>query len=294
MIRSSGSGTPITPEVFHAHRSRLFGVAYRVLGSVTDAEDVVQETWLATSTAATAVDDPTAYLTTAVGRRALNRLRDNARRRESYVGPWLPEPVSTEPRPDEAAELADSMTMAMLVMLDTMSPLERVAFVLCEVFEVPAPEAAETLGRSPAAVRQLVSRARRRVREHRQLPSRDRVAHLRVGEVFARAVAEGNLEALLAVLAPDVEFVGDGGGVVRTALRPVVGADHVARLLLGLVRLTPEATVEARELNGMPGFVVTALNGERTAVSFETDAQTITRLWVVRHPDKLHGLDLVR
>jgi len=285
------AGGSVDADTFMAQRGRLFGIAYRILGSVADAEDVVQDTWLAWQGAdPRQVRDPAAYLTRAASRRALNRLRDNARRREQYVGPWLPEPVSTEPGPEESAALADSMTMAMLVLLDTMTPLERAAFVLCEVFAVPAPEAAEALGRSPAAVRQLVARARKHAREHAPVTARNTTSHARVASVFAAAVASGDLDALLAVLAPDVQFVSDGGGLVRAALRPVVGADRVARLILGLVQMEAGSRAEPKQLNGLPGFVVTTPDGDRSAVQFDIEKGVITRLWVVRNPAKLGGI----
>jgi RNA polymerase sigma-70 factor (ECF subfamily) len=277
-------------EAFLAERGRLFGIAYRILGSVADAEDVLQDTWLAVQGAETGqVRDPAAYLTTAVARRSLNRLRDNARRREDYIGPWLPEPVSTLPGPEESAALADSVSMAMLVLLDSMSPYERVAFVLCDVFQVPAPEVATVLGRSPAAVRQLASRGRRRAREHGP-PPRDDAAHNRVADAFAVAVARGDVAGVVAVLAPDVQFVSDGGGLVPAALRPVLGADKVARLVLGLVARDPGLTAEPVVVNGRRGYLVTQQGGARSVLQLEVADGQVRRLWVTSNPDKLTGI----
>jgi RNA polymerase sigma factor (sigma-70 family) len=275
-------------EIFEAQRGRLFGIAYRILGSVADAEDVVQETWLACQ-GATEVSDPVAYLTTAAGRRALNRARDIGRRREDYVGPWLPEPLSTEPGPAETVELAESVTMAMLVMLDAMSPLERAAFVLCEVFEMPAPQAAAALDRSPEAVRQLVSRARRHARDHGP-QVRDVAVHRRAVTAFAAALGSGDLPAVIAVLAPDVEFVSDGGGSARAALRPVHGAEHVARLLLGLARQDPGAVSVPAWFNGLPGFLVTTSDGLRSVLQVDAPDGVVRRIWFVRNPQKLAGV----
>ncbi len=296
----TGAPGPVPTAVFEAHRGRLFGIAYRMTGSVADAEDVVQETWLASRRAASDVGDPTAYLVTAATRQALSRLRAQARRREDYVGPWLPDPLPATPGPGaagpagtaaagadpaEAALLAESVTTAMLVMLAALTPLERAAFVLCEVFAVPSHEAAAALGRSPEAVRQLVSRARRKVRAHP--PPVAEAEHARVAGLFARAVASGEIEAVLAILAPAVSFESDAGGLVRAALRPVVGAAKVARLLLALRESDPGAVIEARMINGRVGFVVTESTGGRSVYSLGVADGRISHVWVTRNPDKL-------
>src|SRR5689334_10506290 len=204
-------------EVFETLRPRLLGVAYRILGSVADAEDVLQEAWMRWScTDASTVANPEAYLVTVVGRRATDHLRAAKRRRESYTGPWLPEPVGNEPDPAldpaAAAELADSLSMALLVVLETLSPLERAAFVLREMFDRPYPEVAATLGRSEQAVRQLVHRARGRVEEGHARFRADVATHAQVVSRFLAACRGADLDALLAVLAPDVVIISDSGG----------------------------------------------------------------------------------
>ena len=222
--------------VFEEHRRLLVGAAYRLLSSHSDAEDVVQEAWIRWSAVDTStVDEPRAYLLTITTRLALNRLRQLRTRRESYVGPWLPEPVSSDPRADGAAtaELADDVSMAMLIVLESLTPLERAAFVLADVFGMPSGEVARTIDRSPAAVRQLVHRARSHVEARQPRSVVDTARHREATERFLAAVSTGDVDGLLAVLAPDVTLVTDGGGVRRAALRPIHSADKVARWLFG-------------------------------------------------------------
>lgn len=270
---------------FEAARRRMFGIAYRILGSVSDAEDVVQDTWVAWS-AATDVENPDAYLNRAVANRAFNRLRDIGRRRESYVGPWLPEPLDTARRPDEAAELADSVSFALLVLLDELTPAERVALVLRDVFDVPTTEVADVLDRSPDAVRQLVSRAKARLRAAAPETRPDRRAQRDLGAKFVAALRAGDLPGAVAVLDPDVVLESDGGGKVAAALHPVTGADNVVRFVIGLMAKYPDWVIEEAELNGGPAMIVRSAT-EVTTVHLDVTDGRVTRIWLVRNPDKL-------
>ena len=226
-----GRPDPAT-EAFVAHRNLLFTVAYEMLGSAADAEDVLQETWLRwASVDLGTVRDQRAYLVRITTRQALTRLRTLGRRKESYVGPWLPEPLLTAPDVAEDVELADSVSMAMLLVLETLTPTERAVFVLREVFDLEYDEIADAVDKSPAAVRQIAHRAREHVaaRRPRGVVSADETRGAL--DAFQRAVETGDLQGLLDILAPDVVALADGGGVKQAALRPVVGADKVARLL---------------------------------------------------------------
>jgi len=280
--------TPV--DAFEALRPRLFGVAYGILGTVADAEDVVQETWIAWDAADHgSVASAAAYLTRTVSNRALNRLRDMRRRREEYRGPWLPEPMDTARRPDEAAELADSVSFAMLVLLERLSPLERAAFVLREVFDVPTAEVAEMLQTSPAAVRQLASRAGAHLRAESPRYEVDRDRHLAVSNAFVTAIAEGDVRAAMDILAPDVELVTDGGGKVAAAGVPLHGPERVAHFYLGLAAKYPDFRIRPAEFNGMPAIVVHA-DDTASIVQIAVRDGLIARVWVTRNPDKLTDL----
>jgi RNA polymerase sigma-70 factor (ECF subfamily) len=284
--------TPDPTEVFEAHRRLLVGAAYRILGSHADAEDVVQEAWIRwRAVDAGTIDDSRAYLLTVTSRLALNRLRHLKARRESYVGPWLPEPVATGPTVDGAAAavLADEVSMALLIVLESLTPLERAAFVLGDVFGLPAGEVARALDRSPAAVRQLVHRARSHVEAHQPRQVVDTRQHRAVVERFVQAAAGGDVEGLLAVLSPDVTLVTDGGGVRRAALRPIHTADKVVRWLLGVLA-TPEATAlthEYREVNGELAVVASGPDGTDGVYFFTVEDDRITEVHVIRNPEKL-------
>ena len=281
-----------TTEVFETLRPRLLGVAYRILGSVADAEDVLQEAWMRWSrTDASTVANPEAYLVTVVGRRATDFLRAAKRRRETYTGPWLPEPVANEPDPADpaaAAELADSLSMALLVVLETLSPLERAAFVLHEVFDRPYAEVAATLGRSEQAVRQLVHRARGRVDDGHARFSADAATHTQVVSRFLAACQGADLEALLAVLAPDVVIISDSGGQAQAPRRPVYGQDKVARLLVGFAGRVPEGLTFGLEyFNGSLG-IVARIDGTPFAAMAVTVAEgTVQSLQLIVNPEKL-------
>jgi RNA polymerase sigma-70 factor (ECF subfamily) len=274
---------------FLAHRSLLFTVAYQMLGSAADAEDVLQETWLRWAGVDLAtVRDQRAYLVQIATRQALARLRALGRRKESYVGPWLPEPLLTAPDVAEDVELADSVSMAMMLVLETLTPAERAVFVLREVFDVGYDEIAEAVGKSPAAVRQIAHRARAHVAARRPRGDVSAAAARDALEAFQRAVETGDLRSLLDVLAPDVVYLADGGGVKQAVPRPITGADKVGRLLTaGLSRLAATATLQSAQVNGFPALIL-LLDGEiDTVVAVRIDEGLITGLYAVRNPEKL-------
>lgn len=239
----NGVMTEADTDEFETHRIHLTGVAYRMLGSVTDAQDAVQETWLRWQRAdRSAIDEPRAWLTTVIGRICLDVLRSARVRRETYVGPWLPEPIVArlpDPNtvdPGERVAQTAEVRMALLVMLERLSPEQRVAFVLHDVFDVPFAEVAGILGGSTESARQLASRARRAVRAEAPRRSPELAEQRQVVAAFLRACRDGDLTGLLAVLAPDTVATGDGGGVAPAGKRPLVGAETVGRFLLGIYR----------------------------------------------------------
>ncbi|MFE9184986.1 RNA polymerase sigma-70 factor [Micromonospora haikouensis] len=286
--RGAGSPDPAT-EAFLTHRNLLFTVAYELLGSASDAEDVLQETWLRwAGVDLGAVRDQRAYLVRIATRQALTRLRAVGRRRESYVGPWLPEPLLTAPDVADDIALADSVSMAMLLVLETLGPTERAVFVLREVFDLGYDEIAEAVDKSPAAVRQIAHRARAHVaarRPRRVVPAAETRTVL---DAFRRAVETGDLQRLLDLLAPDVVLLGDGGGVKQAVLRPIVGADKVARLLAGgWGRVAAVTSLQPTQVNGSPALVV-RLDGELdTVLAVHVDDGRIGGLYAVRNPEKL-------
>jgi RNA polymerase sigma-70 factor (TIGR02957 family) len=287
-----GRPDPAT-EVFLAHRNLLFTVAYEMLGSAADAEDVLQETWLRwAGVDLDTVRDQRAYLVRITTCQALSRLRTLGRRMESYVGPWLPEPLLTAPDVAEDVELADSVSMAMLLVLETLTPAERAVFVLREVFDLAYDEIAEAVGKSPAAVRQIAHRARAHVAARRPRgivpPAETRAA---LG-AFQRAVETGDLQSLLDILAPDVVALSDGGGVKQAMPRPIVGADKVARVLAaGLGRIAAAASLQQAQVNGYPALIL-RLNGEiDTVIAVRIDAGLIAGLYAVRNPQKLSHME---
>jgi len=291
-MRRDGRPDPAT-EAFLAHRNLLFTVAYEMLGSAADAEDVLQETWLRWAGVDLGiVRDQRAYLVRITTRQALVRLRTLGRRRESYVGPWLPEPLLTAPDVAEDVELADSVSMAMLLVLETLAPTERAVFVLREVFDVAYDEIAEAVGKSPAAVRQIAHRARAHVAARRPRGVVSAAETRAALEAFQRAADTGDLQRLLDILAPDVVFLSDGGGVVQAVLKPVVGAGRVARLLaVGLRRIAAAAALQPAQVNGYPALIL-RLNGEIGAViAVRLDDGLITGLYSVSNPEKLSHLE---
>ncbi|MCG8918364.1 RNA polymerase sigma-70 factor [Actinokineospora sp. PR83] len=283
----------LATEVFLAHRNLLFTVAYEVLGVAADAEDVLQETWLRwVGVDLDSVRDRRAYLVRITTRQALARLRVLGRRKESYVGSWLPEPLLTAPDVAEDVELADSVSMAVLLVLETLAPTERAVFVLREVFGLAYDEIAEAVDKNPAAVRQIAHRARAHVAARRPRGVVSAAETREALEAFRQAAETGDLQRLLDVLAPDVVLLGDGGGVKQAIARPVVGADKVARLLIGgLGRLADAVSLRQAQVNGYPALVV-RLGGEiDTVVAVRVEDGLITGLYAVRNPEKLSHME---
>ncbi|MEU0672045.1 RNA polymerase sigma-70 factor [Streptomyces sp. NPDC006172] len=284
-------------EVFEEHRPLLLGVAYRMLGRVADAEDVVQDAWLRWSAADRAdVSRPRAYLVRIVTRLAMDRLTRVKSRDEAYVGPWLPEPYVTDfgdtvPDTAERAVLADSVSLAVLVVLESLSPLERAVFVLREAFGYPYAEIAAVLDRSEPAVRQLAGRARRHVEERRPRYEVDPVQRRELTERFLAAAVEGDLEGLLALLAPDARFIGDGGGKVQASLRVLESADHVARFVVGVARRgLPDGSFRFLEVNGGPAVVILTGDEPSTVLQLDVTGGCVRVVYVIRNPDKLLAL----
>jgi RNA polymerase sigma-70 factor (TIGR02957 family) len=280
-------------DAFVAHRNLLFTVAYEMLGSAADAEDVLQETWLRwVGVDLEQVLDPRAYLVRVTTRQALNRLRTLQRRRESYVGAWLPEPMLTAPDVADDVVLAESVSMALMLVLETLSPTERAVFVLREVFDVAYDEIAAAVDKSPAAVRQIAHRARQHVEARRpRTPVPAEQARTALAS-FQRAMSTGDVQGLLDVLAPDVVLLSDGGGVRQAALRPIVGADKVVRYLAGtLTKNRLPVTAAPVVVNGSPALLV-RLDGELDGViAVRVEDGLVTGLYYVRNPEKLSRVE---
>jgi RNA polymerase sigma-70 factor (ECF subfamily) len=280
-------------EPFQRHRSLLFTIAYELLASVADAEDVVQETYLRWSQRSTelTVDNPRAYLAQITTRLSLNRLRTLARRREDYVGPWLPEPLLTAPDVADDVVLAESVSLALMVVLESLGRKERAVFVLREVFGYDHAEIAEALGMTPAAVRQVAHRAKQHVEARRpRFPADDRLAE-QVREQFRDAVVSGDVQGLMDLMAPDVVVLSDGGGHVRAARRPIAGADPAARFLIGIAgRGGPGLRLEEAMINGVPGW--RAWDGERLAAALQLLIidERVEQVLIMVNPEKLGGI----
>ncbi|MGV9345112.1 RNA polymerase sigma-70 factor [Streptomyces spiralis] len=285
-------------QVFHEYRKLLFSVAYRVLGSAADAEDAVQDAWIKWSSADRCqVTDPKAYLTRIVSNLALERLRSTRHKRETYVGPWLPEPILTSSDTADAVTDAESVSMAMLVVLETLSPLERAVFVLKEVFGFSHAEIAEAVERSEAAVRQAAHRAREHVRARRPRFAADRSRQREVTERFFVAATGGDINTLMELLSPDVTLWTDGGGKVRQALKPVVGAQTVASWFAAIGTVTYQGVqpadirAELVEINGGPGIVFSTPDRVIATVTFDFEFDgRITAVHNVANPDKLQAI----
>ncbi|SDW26037.1 RNA polymerase sigma-70 factor, ECF subfamily [Amycolatopsis xylanica] len=280
-------------DAFLTHRNLLFTVAYEMLGSAADAEDVLQETWLRwAGVDQEIVENERAYLVRITTRLALTRLRTLGRRKETYVGSWLPEPLLTAPDVAEDVELADSVSMAMMLVLETLTPTERAVFVLRDVFDVGYDEIAEAVGKTPAAVRQIAHRARSHVAARRPRGTVSAAESRGALEAFQSAVETGDLQRLLDLLAPDVVLMGDGGGVKQAVLRPVSGADKVARMLAsGIGRIAALGTLQPVQVNGFPALVV-RIDGEvDTVLAVRIDDGLVTGLYAVRNPEKLSHMD---
>ncbi len=303
--RTQDAGWSEAVRDFDEHRGLLVAVAYRILGSITDAEDVVQEAWLRWSNVEhSEVADPRAFLVRVTTRLAIDRLRRAKARRESYVGPWLPEPVLTRQDPAEDAAMAESVSMAMLVVLETLSPLERAVFVLREAFGMPHAEIADVLGRKEEAVRQLAKRAREHVRERRTRFDADRTEQRRATERFLEAASNGDLEGLMQVLSPGVTLVADGGGKALAPRRPLLGAEKVARFLVAIVDEEQTARflrsigsepsggtrVHLAQVNGETGVVITAGDQPISALVLDVSDGLVQTIRLVANPEKLAGV----
>ena len=275
----------MTEDPFVAHRGLLFTIAYEMLGSAADAEDVLQESWLRWADVDhSQVRDQRAYLIRTVTRQALNRLRTLSRSREEYVGEWLPEPLLTSPDVAEDVELAESVSIAMLTVLETLGPTERAVFVLREVFELPYGEIAKAIGKSAAAVRQIARRAREHVAARRPRVQVSRSEQQAVVERFLAALRTGQLQELMEVMAPDVVLIADGGGLAAAAPAPVHGADLVAKMLA-----RPNRAVTTVWLNGaLAGRV--EIDGQVAAVSLVVENGRVARILAIANPRKLTRL----
>ncbi|HSC01815.1 MAG TPA: RNA polymerase sigma-70 factor [Solirubrobacteraceae bacterium] len=287
----------MSADPFVDHRSLLFTVAYQMLGSAADAEDVVQETWLRWAdlgdAARNEVRDARAYLVRIVTRQALNRLRTLSRQREDYVGEWLPEPLLTSPDVAEDVELAESVSIAMLTVLETLGPAERAVFVLREVFDVPYDEIAESVGKSSEAVRQIAHRARQHVSARRPRTPVSRTEQQHVVERFLAAVNSGDLQGLMDVLAPDVVAIADGGGLAQAIRRPVEGAQQVAALLSHLPKRAPGVRLATLLINGSVAIRIDPDGEFDTALTFALEDGRIARIYAIRNPHKLARLEQV-
>ncbi len=281
---------PDPADLFERERPRLVGLAYRMLGTLPDAEDVVQNAWFRWNRRPGEVERPEAWLTTVTMRIALDQLRSARRRRESYVGPWLPEPLVDDVGPAESAELADSLRLGFLTVLDQLKPVERAVFLLADVFGVPYAEIGETVGKSEAACRQVARRARQRVR--RPPVRRDAGSDRAVVEALLAAMATGDVELVMQHLAPDAVCVSDGGANRRAARRPVLGAYRVARLLVNLGhRLDETMSLRMALVSGDVGTVVSVDGVVDLVTAFEVDQGRVVAIRAVRNPDKLTHVD---
>ncbi|GAA1710780.1 RNA polymerase sigma-70 factor [Kribbella yunnanensis] len=280
-------------EAFVAHRNLLFTIAYELLGSAADAEDVLQETWLRwVGVDLDTVREPRAYLIRITSRQALNRLRTVGRQRESYVGQWLPEPLLTTPDVAEDVELADSVSMAMLLVMETLKPTERAVFVLRDVFALEYDEIAQAVDKSPEAVRQIAHRARSHVAARRPRGVVSSTEARGALDAFKRALETGDLQSFLDMLAPDVVLIGDGGGIRQAVLNPIVGSDKVGRILgAGIPRLTGVVQTEYIQVNGAPGLLLRVDGEIEQVMAFHMDQGLITGMYVVRNPQKLERLE---
>lgn len=279
--------------VFDEHRPLLFGIAYRMLGSVADAEDVVQDAYLRFRQAGEPdVQAPRAYLSTIVTRLCLDRLRSAQRQRETYVGPWLPEPLVTGDDPARQAELSDALSTAFLLLLERLSPLERAVFLLHEVFDYDYAEIAGIVGRREDYCRQIASRARKHLAAERPRFEASRAEQERLVREFTQASTDGDLDGLLALLDEDVVLHSDGGGKAKAALKPIRGADRVARFMIGIRKKTPTGTsIRFTDVNGLPGMVVYVDGRVQSTWSFDVSDGRIRALYAVVNPEKLRHIE---
>jgi len=286
----------VTDDPFVTHRSLLFTVAYEMLGSAADAEDAVQETWLRWDGIGperrAEVRDPRAYLVRTVTRQSLNRMRSLARRREEYVGEWLPEPLLTSPDVAEDVELAESLSIAMLTVLETLTPTERAVFVLREVFDLPYDEIAAATGRTAAGVRQVAHRAREHVAARRPRMEVDRSEQRQVMDRFLTALTSGDVQGLMDALAPDAVLIADGGGFAAAARQPVIGAKLIVAFLRNFPRFAEGTDLRVVWINGAPALRMDGPDPVGTsAISMVVEDGRITKLFAMRNPHKLERID---
>ena len=279
-------------DVFSAERSRLLGLAYRILGSLVDAEDVVQDVWIRWSGVdQREIDRPGAWLTTVTTRVCLDRLKSASRRRESYVGPWLPEPILTTAGPEEAVEAAETLTLGFLAMLDQLDPTSRVVFLLTDVFGYESAEVSTAVGKSPAACRQIASRARKRLRDAK--PARPSPGDRAIADRLMAAIASGDTQAAMALMSEDVVLVTDGGPKRHAARRPVTGPWRVTRFLTNVAsRMSSSVVVEPATVNAAAGFRLSdAAKEQDGAIAIDVTDGVVSAIWVVTNPDKLTHMD---
>jgi len=279
-------------DVFNSERSRLLGLAYRILGSLVDAEDVVQDVWIRWSGVDhREIDRPAAWLTTFTTRVCLDRLKSASRRRESYVGPWLPEPILTTAGPEEAVEAAETLTLGFLAMLDQLDPTSRVVFLLTDVFGYESAEVSAAVGKSPAACRQIASRARKRLRDAK--PARPSPGDRAIADRLMAAIAAGDTQAAMALMSEDVVLVTDGGPNRHAARRPVVGPWRVTRFLTNVAsRMSSSVVVEPATVNAAAGFRLSDTAKEQDgAIAIDVTDGVVSAIWVVTNPDKLTHMD---
>tara|TARA_R110000868_G_scaffold42158_4_gene142996 strand:+ start:827 stop:1756 length:930 start_codon:yes stop_codon:yes gene_type:complete len=291
----TATNTESADAIFARHRARVFGMAYRLTGTVSDAEDVVQETWLRWNKAdVDAIVSPEAWLTTVASRLGLDHLRRLKSRRETYVGPWLPEPLvaaatgQTQPTPEDTLALSDDISMALLHMLERLAPEERTAFLLHEAFDYDYGELASLLGKSEAACRQIVSRARRRISDTRPRFNTSVSEHARLAEAFALALSSEDPDALIACLKPDAVLLSDGGGKAAAALNPIFSADHIMRFFFGIAKKfqMPFSPLPIT-VNGQPGFALTHKGELHSLISMNIEDGQISTIYIMRNPDKI-------
>lgn len=277
---------------FEEHRSLLFGVAYRMLGTIAEAEDATQEAYLRFRGAEGVIANPRAYLVTVTTRICMDVLKSARRQREQYIGPWLPEPLirraGSEPAPEDAVASEDSISMAFLVMLEELGPAERAVFLLREVFDYDYADIAQTVGKSEAACRQIFRRAREHLAARQHRYSADYHQRRALTVRFLQAANEGDMAGLVELLAADVVAYSDGGGKASSAINPIYTADRVARFVLGVMRKEPPASVELADVNGQPGIILRRKSGRVSAVAvLDFVDGRIATLFTVRNPDKL-------
>jgi RNA polymerase sigma-70 factor (ECF subfamily) len=287
----------VEADKFEGYRPLMFSIAYRMLGSISEAEDIVQEAYLRYQTVSPEqIVSPKAFLSTVVTRLCLNHLELAQVKRESYIGPWLPEPALIEQderfMPGRQAELHESLSMAFLVLLEQLTPVERAVFLLREVFDYEYAEIAAIIGKEEAACRQLLSRARKHITEHRPRFKASPEAQRRMLNQFVEAVGSGELEGLLQLLSDDVEMWADSGGKVRGVLRPMRGRESVGRFLAASPRIPGEALrPEIVEVNGEPAVILRAGSQVRVVLFIRIDQGQVDRIWVIGNPDKLKGMN---